>query len=214
MADERMKQGVELGTWLGRREAFAQLAGRCSAADAACLKRMREERQYRELGMNWELFCKRKLGISKRGADLIIAQLNEFGPAYFLLAQVARVTPEEYRRISGAVRGQALLHAGQEIPIEAGNAGRLAEAIGELRRGQNAGDGDAAGDEDGAATKAAAEVERAFEKAGRGVNVALKEFERLVGLRLPQGGGGRMRLLAELGRAAGRLQELYQASWK
>jgi len=81
MADERMKKGVELGTWLGRREAFAQVAGRCSAADAACIRKMREERQYRELGMNWEQFCKRKLGISKRGADLIIAQLNEFGPA-------------------------------------------------------------------------------------------------------------------------------------
>jgi hypothetical protein len=192
MADERMKKGVELGTWLGRREAFAQVAGRCSAADAACIRKMREERQYRELGMNWEQFCKRKLGISKRGADLIIAQLNEFGPAYFLLAQVAKVTPEEYRRISGSVRGQALLHAGEEIPIEAENAGRLAVAIDELRRGQKtvsdagsragaeAGRGDAA---EQAGTKPE-DLNRVLDQLERTLTAAVTETGRVHGLRL------------------------------
>jgi len=192
MADERMKKGVELGTWLGRREAFAQVAGRCSAADAACIRKMREERQYRELGMNWEQFCKRKLGISKRGADLIIAQLNAFGPAYFLLAQVAKVTPEEYRRISGSVRGQALLHAGEEIPIEAENAGRLAVAIDELRRGQKtvsdagsragaeAGRGDAA---EQAGTKPE-DLNRVLDQLERTLTAAVTETGRVHGLRL------------------------------
>jgi hypothetical protein len=192
MADERMKKGVELGTWLGRREAFAQVAGRCSAADAACIRKMREERQYRELGMNWEQFCKRKLGISKRGADLIIAQLNEFGPAYFLLAQVAKVTPEEYRRISGSVRGQALLHAGEEIPIEAENAGRLAVAIEELRRGQKtvADAGSRAGAEAGrgdAAEQAGTKPEdlnRVLDQLERTLTAAVTETGRVQGLRL------------------------------
>jgi hypothetical protein len=180
MADEQMMQGVELGTWLGRREAFAQLAGRCSAADAECIRKMREERQYRELGMNWEQFCKRKLGISKRGADLIIAQLNEFGPAYFLLAQMARVTPEEYRRISGSVRGQALLHAGEEIPIEAENAGRLAVAIEELRRGQKADNGDASAQ----AGTTPEDLNRVLDQLERTLATAVTETGRVHGLRL------------------------------
>jgi hypothetical protein len=180
MADEQMMQGVELGTWLGRREAFAQLAGRCSAADAECIRKMREERQYRELGMNWEQFCKRKLGISKRGADLIIAQLNEFGPAYFLLAQMARVTPEEYRRISGSVRGQALLHAGEEIPIEAENAGRLAVAIEELRRGQKADNGDASAQ----AGTTPEDLNRVLDQLERTLAAVVTETGRVHGLHL------------------------------
>ncbi|MGD0000497.1 MAG: hypothetical protein ABSE21_10390 [Bryobacteraceae bacterium] len=192
MQEKGTEKGVNLGTWLGRREAFAQVAGRCSAADAACIRKMREERQYRELGMNWEQFCKRKLGISKRGADLIIAQLNEFGPAYFLLAQVAKVTPEEYRRISGSVRGQALLHAGEEIPIEAENAGRLAVAIDELRRGQKtvsdagsragaeAGRGDAA---EQAGTKPE-DLDRVLDQLERTLTAAVSETGRVHGLRL------------------------------
>jgi hypothetical protein len=180
MADKRMIQGVELGTWLGRREAFAQLAGRCSAADAECIRRMREERQYRELGLNWEQFCQRKLGISKRGADLIIAQLNEFGPAYFLLAQVAKVTPEEYRRISGSVRGQALLHAGEEIPIDAENAPRLAAAVAELRRGQKDESGDAAA-QAGAKSE---DLNRTLDKLERTLTAVVSEAGRVHGLRL------------------------------
>jgi hypothetical protein len=192
MQEKGTEKGVNLGTWLGRREAFAQVAGRCSAADAACIRKMREERQYRELGMNWEQFCKRKLGISKRGADLIIAQLNEFGPAYFLLAQVAKVTPEEYRRISGSVRGQALLHAGEEIPIEAENAGRLAVAIEELRRGQKtvADAGSRAGAEAGrgdAAEQAGTKPEdlnRVLDQLERTLTAAVTETGRVHGLRL------------------------------
>jgi hypothetical protein len=192
MQEKGTEKGVNLGTWLGRREAFAQVAGRCSAADAACIRKMREERQYRELGMNWEQFCKRKLGISKRGADLIIAQLNEFGPAYFLLAQVAKVTPEEYRRISGSVRGQALLHAGEEIPIEAENAGRLAVAIEELRRGQKtvADAGSRAGAEAGrgdAAEQAGTKPEdlnRVLDQLERTLTAAVTETGRVQGLRL------------------------------
>jgi hypothetical protein len=47
---------------------------------------------------------------------------------------LTHVTPEEYRRLKVAVRGHALLHAGEEIPIEAENGPRLSAAIEELRR--------------------------------------------------------------------------------
>ena len=218
MRDARHKQNtveaVDLGRWLGRREAFALVAGRCSAADAECIRKVREERKYRALAPNWGEFCKRHLGISKAWADRIIQYLEELGPAYFLLAQVAKVTPEEYRKIRGAVRGQALLHAGEEIPIEAENAGRLAEAIEELRRGaaqpevaEPAGGPAAAADD-----KFQAEVERAFARARAGMETALKQFGRL--LELHRDGRARMRLMGELGYSVSKLRELEEASWR
>jgi hypothetical protein len=173
-------EAVDLGRWLGARQAFALVAGRCSAADAECIRRLREERYYRRLTPSWGEFCKRHLGISKAWADRIIQYLNEFGPAYFLLAHVAKVTPEEYRRMSGSVRGQALLHAGEEIPIEAENAGRLAAAIEELRRGQKAGDGVAA---EQAGTKSE-DLNRVLDKLERTLAAAVSETRRVQGLRL------------------------------
>ena len=115
---------LELGTWMGRKQAFAEIAGRCSAADAECLRRLRNQKQYRRLKLTWREFCKHHLGISRSAADQIIQRLEEFGPAYFILAQVAGISVNEYRRISSAVRGQNLLHAGEEIPIDADHAPR------------------------------------------------------------------------------------------
>jgi hypothetical protein len=105
---------------------------------------------------------------------------------------VAKVTPEEYRRISGSVRGQALLHAGEEIPIEAENAGRLAVAIEELRRGQKtvADAGSRAGAEAGrgdAAEQAGTKPEdlnRVLDQLERTLTAAVSETGRVQGLRL------------------------------
>src|SRR5262249_13199135 len=52
-----LRRMVELGNWMGRREAFGLMAGRCSAADAECLRRMRDDRSYRDLNCSWEDFC-------------------------------------------------------------------------------------------------------------------------------------------------------------
>jgi hypothetical protein len=180
MIETKTENVFQLGNWLGRKQAFAALAGRCSAADAECIRRLREERNYRMLAPSWGEFCKRHLGISKAWADRIIQYLNEFGPAYFLLAQVAKVTPEEYRRMSGSVRGQALLHAGEAIPIEAENAGRLAAAIEELRRGQKDESGDAAAQ---AGTKPE-DLNRTLDKLERTLTAVVSETGRVHGLRL------------------------------
>jgi hypothetical protein len=131
---QQIVEGVDLGMWLGRRQAFALLAGRCSAADAECIREVRRNKRYRALQMTWEQFCDERLGITCPTANKIVRQLEEFGPEFFTLAQLTRVTPEEYRRLNVAVRGHALLHAGEEIPIEAENGPRLAAAIEELRR--------------------------------------------------------------------------------
>jgi hypothetical protein len=135
---QQIGEGVDLGMWLGRRQAFALMAGRCSAADAECIREARRNKRYRALKMTWEQFCVERLGITSVTANKIVRQLEEFGPEFFTLAQLTRVTPEEYRRLKVAVRGHALLHAGEEIPIEAENGPRLAAAIDELRRNAKA----------------------------------------------------------------------------
>jgi hypothetical protein len=134
----KLEDAVDLGTWMGRKQAFSLIAGRCSAADAECIRQMRGKRAYRALGLNWDKFCRERLGICRATADLIVRQLEEFGPAFFTLAQVMHITADEYRRISSAVSGEKLLHSGEEIPIEAGNAPRLAAAIHDMRRQREA----------------------------------------------------------------------------
>ena len=124
----------QLGAWMGRKQAFASLAGRCSAADAECLRQIRERKRYRALKLNWEQFCKQHVGVSYMTVDKIIRRLEEFGPAYFFLTQATGITDREYREISSAVRDQKLLHAGEEIPIDAENAPKLAAAVEALKQ--------------------------------------------------------------------------------
>ena len=125
---------LEAGTWLGRKQAFAELAGRCSAADAEWLRQLRNKKLYRKLKLSWREFCSQHLGLSGSTADLTIRRLEEFDPTYFVLAQATGITESEYRRISSAVHEQKLLHAGEEIPITAENAPRLAAAVEALKQ--------------------------------------------------------------------------------
>src|SRR5438034_7327685 len=47
----------DLGEMLGSRRAFSAIAGRCSAADAACLRRIREEKLFITRAATWDEFC-------------------------------------------------------------------------------------------------------------------------------------------------------------
>lgn len=125
---------IDLGMWIGRRQALATVAGGCSAADAKCLRALREQKKYRLLGMNWEQFCKEKLGMSRSAADQIIALEKELGSAYFTFAQVTGATPDQFRQLRPAISGQKLLHAGEEIPIDAEHAPQLSVAMADLTR--------------------------------------------------------------------------------
>lgn len=93
----------DVGTWVGRRQAFAALAGSCSAADAECLRQVRDQKKYRALGMTWDEFCRKRAGVDRKSAEKIIRRLEKFGPQYLTLAQVTGVNPEEYRRIAGSI---------------------------------------------------------------------------------------------------------------
>jgi len=42
MIEKKTDDAYQLGAWVGRKQAFAALAGRCSAADAECLRQDRK----------------------------------------------------------------------------------------------------------------------------------------------------------------------------
>ena len=61
--------GLDLGKWLGRREAFGLIAGRCSAAEVEVMSRIREQKLYLEYGCDWDGFCTQQLHASRRHVD-------------------------------------------------------------------------------------------------------------------------------------------------
>ena len=81
--DQNKEAMMSLGAWLGRHQAFGLIANRCSAADAECLKAIRDGGEYKQLGLTWEQFCAKHAGVSRVHADRQIHYLEEFG-AFFL----------------------------------------------------------------------------------------------------------------------------------
>jgi hypothetical protein len=130
---ESSADDFELGMMLGSRRAFASVAGRCSAADAECLRRVRDKKLYASRAATWEEFCPKFLGLSKAHANRIIRYLEEFGPDYFELAQLTRVTPQQYRAIAPAIREKSIHVEGEAIALLPENSDRIAEAVAELR---------------------------------------------------------------------------------
>ena len=44
MIEKKTDDAYQLGAWVGRKQAFAALAGRCSAADTECLRQVHAQR--------------------------------------------------------------------------------------------------------------------------------------------------------------------------
>jgi|GEM_PF-1360674 len=198
----QMRDVAEVGVWLGRRQAFAAMAGRCSASDAECLRDIRTHKRYRAFNMAWDRFCTERLGIARPTADRVIRQLEEFGPEFFTLAQLTRVTAAEFRQLQPAVRGHALLHAGEEIPIEAENGPRLAAALDELRHTIPAPPEEpAAGVDAPAAADATAPdgATAAIARAERNLNAALRQLRQLQTMKLDTAERMRLHSLAGYG---------------
>lgn len=125
---------LELGILMGKREAFTALAGRCGAAQAESLRRIRESQIYREVAANWDEFCTAHLRTSRRSVDRMIGWLEEFGPVFFELAQMTGITADEYRAIAPAVREDGI-HLGTEvIALLPENAETVAEAVLRLQK--------------------------------------------------------------------------------
>ncbi len=125
---------LELGALLGQNHAFGLVAGRCSAAQAQTLRDLREKKKYKRCTDDWREFCSRYLNISGGQADKIIALLDNFGPSYFQVAQLTRVSPETYRLLAPSVKDGALHVNGEAIELNQENARKVAAAVAQLRR--------------------------------------------------------------------------------
>ena len=124
---------LELGIIVGQSQTFGMLAGRCSAAQAQAIRRVREEKLYKERCKKWEDFCPRYLRMCRAEADRIIRLLDEFGPPYFELSHVTRISPVVYRAIAPAVSDGVLYHNGEAIALTAENSRKVAAVVAEIR---------------------------------------------------------------------------------
>jgi len=120
---------------MGRKQAFASLAGGCSAADAECLRQMREQRKYRALGLTWAEFCKRRqaepeVGKNEAGKDetedqdraiekaerLLRAAVNEIGRVEEMPLDAIR-RQQLFTRLSAQIRRLRMVH---EVSVRLG----------------------------------------------------------------------------------------------
>jgi hypothetical protein len=124
---------MNLGAWLGRHQAFGLIANRCSAADAECLKAIRDGGEFKQMGLTWEQFCTKHAGVSRVHAERQIHYLEEFGGNYFRFAEVMPISAETYRLIAGAVSDQGLECNGERIPLVRENRAKVAAALTAIR---------------------------------------------------------------------------------
>lgn len=125
---------LDLGAVIGQNHSFGLIAGRCTAAQAASLWKLREERKYLRVSPNWREFCAGHLKIAQTQADEIIRLWQEFGTGYFELAQLTRISPQVFRAIAPAIR-EGVLHTGEKaIELSVENSREVAAAVAELRR--------------------------------------------------------------------------------
>jgi hypothetical protein len=118
---------------VGRQQAFALIATKCTAAQAQCLRQLRDAAIHTQLGLTWERFCEQHAGISRRYADALIARLEEFGETYFKLSQLARISPERYREIAAHITEDTIEIDGQALAFTPENAVRIRSGIQRLK---------------------------------------------------------------------------------
>jgi hypothetical protein len=120
---------LNLGTWLGRHQAFGLIANQCSAGDAECLKVIRENEEFKRLGLTWEEFCIRHAGVSRVYADRLIHYLEEFGTNYFRLAELMQISANTYRLVADSVGDAGMEVDGETIPINRQNRRKILAAV-------------------------------------------------------------------------------------
>jgi hypothetical protein len=136
MAVSYMKQipkSINAATWVGRQQAFAVMATKCTLAQAECLRQIRESRAYEAYGLTWEKFCRQHAGIARSQADRLIHQLNEFGATYFRLSELVNISDATYRQLAPRIHGDTIEIGGQQLAIIPENAPKLRAGIHKLR---------------------------------------------------------------------------------
>jgi hypothetical protein len=121
-----------LGQWMGRREAFGLVAGRCSAAEIQILSQIREQKLYESLTCNWEEFCALHLHAVRRSVDREISYLHKHGPAFFTVRQLTHISVKEYESIAGHITDQGVNLDGAVVALHSDNTSQVAAAVEEL----------------------------------------------------------------------------------
>jgi hypothetical protein len=189
-----MDEAFDVGAWVGRRQAFALVAARCSAADAEILFDVREKKLFRPIEPTWEAFCLKRLGMTRSYVDRVIRQFKELGPNFCKLNSFTRIKPAEYRLIAAAVTEHGLSFGGEVIALEAENAPKLAKAVEALRR------------DSVPEMSPVNPTEQAFVKAEKALESAITEFQRLHAMKLDR--EGRSKLLVALEDGRNRLERI------
>src|SRR5436190_17373093 len=113
--EQNSKKINEAAVCIGRQQAFATIANKCSAGQAQALKQLHDERAYEHFNLTWEQFCEAHAGISRAHADRIISRIEEFGETYFRLSQITRVSDDTYRGLSPQIEDEILEIDGEKI---------------------------------------------------------------------------------------------------
>lgn len=128
---------------VGRQQAFALVANRTAAAQAELLRKIKNQKQYKELGLTWDEFCDQYTGMTRPTVDAMIKRLDEFGENYYRLAEVMRVSPDVYRQIEGSIDEQGMIvYGGDRVEITRQNAEVIRQIVdagrAELRKAKQA----------------------------------------------------------------------------
>src|SRR5271157_41628 len=134
----------QLGQWMGRREAFGLMAGRCSAADVEILRRLKDENLYAAMDCTWDDFCTGHLHVARRTVDHEIRLLREFGPAFFTVRQLTHISVKDYQAIAAHITDQGVHVDGEVIALLPENSEPLAAAVEELVKRSGSEDREAA----------------------------------------------------------------------
>jgi hypothetical protein len=132
--EQQTIESIELGTWIGRGQAFGVIANGCAAAQAECLRQVRDYESYRKIGLTWDEYCEQYAGLSRSRADDLIRNLNEFGKTFFDLSNIVRISPEAYRKVQKKIRNDAIEIGAELVPIIPENAARIRRAVQDARR--------------------------------------------------------------------------------
>jgi hypothetical protein len=122
----------ELGTLTGRGQALGAVANHALAAQARCLRDIREAGSYKQLGLSWAKFCEGHIGLSRQSVDALIQRLGEFGETYFRLSEIVQVSPETYRRLAPKIQDGHIESEGERIEITPENSARVRKAVRQL----------------------------------------------------------------------------------
>jgi len=118
---------------IGKVQVLGLIAKGCTAAQAACLKQLRESGYHKTLDLTWAQFCPQYFGISRDAADQQIRYLDELGAAWFRLNEVVRISPKTFRRIRSLIQGESLEIDGEMVPITPENSARIRDAVLKMR---------------------------------------------------------------------------------